>query len=301
MSHRWLGMSPLPCPCLPLTNHCFCPSDKVVPVPSIFFIANSGTPLDIATGIIANVEELVVKIDKVLLLAGKQRSQVSDSPTTTAQPVAASSRSIAGADDDDDENEEHTGSSANLQPGENPNAAQTDDQSVGQREQDATSEPFAAPPAVAPVPAPAPPTVGAVPRTVPPAAASPPAAAASPPATGASPPADGVSPSAAVASPSAGTPSVDPSAAAATAAAAADKRAAAAAALSSAASTTSSVLPRGNPIVAASRPIQHSVDVDRPQQLEEQRRERESELRRREGQVQEAATRERELQIIQVS
>jgi len=43
--------------------------DKVVPVPSLFFIGKSGTPLEIATGITASVEELSEKIDKVLILA----------------------------------------------------------------------------------------------------------------------------------------------------------------------------------------------------------------------------------------
>ncbi|EDV96861.1 UBX domain-containing protein 4 [Drosophila grimshawi] len=73
---------------------------KVVPVPSIFFIGKSGTPLDIATGIVASVEELVAKIDKVLLLAGKRTNP--DTPTSSGAVVSnESSRSIAGADNED--------------------------------------------------------------------------------------------------------------------------------------------------------------------------------------------------------
>ncbi|KAH8364153.1 hypothetical protein KR084_003320 [Drosophila pseudotakahashii] len=74
---------------------------KVVPVPSLFFIGKTGTPLEIATGITASVEELSDKIDKVLVLAGKR---------TEAEAAASSSsfvealepnpvRSFAGADD----------------------------------------------------------------------------------------------------------------------------------------------------------------------------------------------------------
>ncbi|KAI8120901.1 UBX domain-containing protein 4 [Lucilia cuprina] len=44
---------------------------QIVPVPSIFFIGKAGTPLDIATGVVASIEELEGKIGKVLQLAGK--------------------------------------------------------------------------------------------------------------------------------------------------------------------------------------------------------------------------------------
>ncbi|XP_061390494.1 UBX domain-containing protein 4 [Musca vetustissima] len=44
---------------------------QIVPVPSIFFIGKTGTPLDITTGVVASVEELESKIFKVLELAGK--------------------------------------------------------------------------------------------------------------------------------------------------------------------------------------------------------------------------------------
>ncbi|KAL7732567.1 hypothetical protein ACLKA6_019197 [Drosophila palustris] len=66
---------------------------KMVPVPSIFFIGNSGTPLDVTTGIIESVEQLVAKIDKVLKLAGKTQEQ------QTTETVAETGRSIAGAEE----------------------------------------------------------------------------------------------------------------------------------------------------------------------------------------------------------
>ncbi|SPP86951.1 blast:Ribonuclease Oy [Drosophila guanche] len=74
---------------------------KVVPIPSIFFIGKSGTPLDVATGIIASAEELAAKIDKVLVLAGKkEENQLSttSSSCSSANP-GTSPRRIAGADD----------------------------------------------------------------------------------------------------------------------------------------------------------------------------------------------------------
>lgn len=45
---------------------------QIVPVPSIFFIGKTGTPIDIATGILNSIEELEGKIEKVLQLAGKK-------------------------------------------------------------------------------------------------------------------------------------------------------------------------------------------------------------------------------------
>lgn len=47
---------------------------QMVPVPSIFFIGSTGTPLEIATGVVADVEELQGKISKVLELGGKKSS-----------------------------------------------------------------------------------------------------------------------------------------------------------------------------------------------------------------------------------
>ncbi|KAH8322442.1 hypothetical protein KR067_010279 [Drosophila pandora] len=73
---------------------------RVVPIPSLFFIGKSGTPLEVATGVTASVEELVAKIDKVLILAGKKAAANLD-PSTTTLPaeIASAARSFAGADD----------------------------------------------------------------------------------------------------------------------------------------------------------------------------------------------------------
>ncbi|XP_017016661.1 UBX domain-containing protein 4 [Drosophila kikkawai] len=75
---------------------------KVVPIPSLFFIGKSGTPLEIATGITESVEELMVKIDKVLVLAGKRTETSSAASLATSfveelNPTEV--RSFAGADD----------------------------------------------------------------------------------------------------------------------------------------------------------------------------------------------------------
>ncbi|BFF99826.1 UBX domain-containing protein 4 [Drosophila madeirensis] len=74
---------------------------KVVPIPSIFFIGKSGTPLDVATGIIASAEELAAKIDKVLVLAGKKEENqlVTTSSSSSSANPGTSPRRIAGADD----------------------------------------------------------------------------------------------------------------------------------------------------------------------------------------------------------
>jgi len=75
--------------------------DKVVPVPSLFFIGKSGTPLEIATGITASVEELSEKIDKVLILAGKRtETEVAASTSSLVEALQPNPvRSFAGADD----------------------------------------------------------------------------------------------------------------------------------------------------------------------------------------------------------
>ncbi|KAH8246139.1 hypothetical protein KR038_000709 [Drosophila bunnanda] len=75
---------------------------KVVPIPSLFFIGKSGTPLEIATGITDSVEELTAKIDRVLVLAGKRTEPLSVTSSVTSfseqmNPTAV--RSFAGADD----------------------------------------------------------------------------------------------------------------------------------------------------------------------------------------------------------
>ncbi|KAH8338249.1 hypothetical protein KR074_009967 [Drosophila pseudoananassae] len=74
---------------------------KVVPIPSLFFIGKTGTPLEIATGVTASVEELVAKIDKVLILAGKKAAS-NPATSTSALPAeipCSTARSFAGADD----------------------------------------------------------------------------------------------------------------------------------------------------------------------------------------------------------
>lgn len=83
---------------------------KVVPVPSIFFIGKSGTPLDVTTGIIENVDELVAKIDKVLILAGKQTN--SEASTSKATENIQAERSIAGAEEKNNKADEVSTESA---------------------------------------------------------------------------------------------------------------------------------------------------------------------------------------------
>ncbi|XP_068156285.1 LOW QUALITY PROTEIN: UBX domain-containing protein 4-like [Drosophila tropicalis] len=75
---------------------------KVVPIPSIFFIGKSGTPLGVATGIAASPEELLAKIDRVLLLAGKKPLEVTfEAPSTSSCFIVENkSRTIAGADEE---------------------------------------------------------------------------------------------------------------------------------------------------------------------------------------------------------
>ncbi|XP_017100541.2 UBX domain-containing protein 4 [Drosophila bipectinata] len=74
---------------------------KVVPIPSLFFIGKTGTPLEIATGVTASVEELVAKIDKVLILAGKKAAETPATSTSAlpAEIPCSTARSFAGADD----------------------------------------------------------------------------------------------------------------------------------------------------------------------------------------------------------
>lgn len=43
-------------------------TDKLVPLPSLFFIGKTGTPIEIVTSVTKTVEELKSKIDKVLNL-----------------------------------------------------------------------------------------------------------------------------------------------------------------------------------------------------------------------------------------
>lgn len=41
-------------------------ADKLVPLPSLFFIGKSGAPIEIVTAVTKTVDELKAKIDKVL-------------------------------------------------------------------------------------------------------------------------------------------------------------------------------------------------------------------------------------------
>lgn len=70
-----------------------------MPIPSLFFIGKTGTPLEIATGVTASVDELTEKIDKVLILAGKRTEPVAASSSSCAKTLDPNEvRSFAGAD-----------------------------------------------------------------------------------------------------------------------------------------------------------------------------------------------------------
>lgn len=60
--------------------------DKLVPIPSIFFIGKNGTPLDVVTGITKTVEELESKIAQVL-----ERADLSSPSTPLNIPQEATS------------------------------------------------------------------------------------------------------------------------------------------------------------------------------------------------------------------
>ncbi|XP_064548186.1 UBX domain-containing protein 4 [Drosophila montana] len=267
---------------------------KVVPVPSIFFIGKSGTPLDIATGIIGSVEELVAKIDKVLLLAGKQ-----------ANPDATTS--IAVENEDETEQEEvRTIAGADSTEAREPEveaferAAGSTEQALEQESEATVAEPAAEEP-VSPEPI-APVESSSQLETVdPPKPATAPQTAAAP----------------------------EPTVAAMTAAAAAEKRAAVAATAAATAqehNTTvmtngmASIVPIAMPLIPPSTQsgarssidetnmsmseIQMLVEQRKQERLEEQkRRDKENELRRRregrEAQAQQVISREQELKILQ--
>lgn len=272
-----------------------CPKDKVVPVPSIFFIGKSGTPLDIATGIIGSVEELVAKIDKVLLLAGKQANP--DATTSSAVANEANTqqetgRTIAGADST--ETKEQAFEQA---------AARNTTQAAEQKSEITVAEPEPEPEEpVIPEPIAAVESSSRLETVDPPKPAAAPQTAAAP----------------------------EPTVAAMSAAAAAEKRAAAAAAAAAAQETTTAVLPNGMapnlpiamPLVPPSTQsgahasteetnmsmsqIQVLVEQRKQERLEEQkRRDKENELRRRregrEAQAQKVISREQELKQLQVS
>lgn len=79
---------------------------QIVPLPSVFFIGKNGTPLEIATGIIASGDELVKKIDNVLKLTGRIGGSSSAAGSQSAAFIAgeqnpgtstASSSAVAAA------------------------------------------------------------------------------------------------------------------------------------------------------------------------------------------------------------
>ncbi|XP_030385922.1 actin cytoskeleton-regulatory complex protein PAN1 [Scaptodrosophila lebanonensis] len=82
---------------------------QVVPVPSIFFIGKAGTPLIIATGVVASVEELVDKVNTALTTYGKltapRAPPISNSTydlDSLPAGIGVELRNEAGAEDEDD-------------------------------------------------------------------------------------------------------------------------------------------------------------------------------------------------------
>lgn len=61
-------------------------TDKLVPLPSLFFIGKTGTPIEIVTSVTKTVDELKSKIDKVLNLV---------KPTTSDTAAASSANLIS--------------------------------------------------------------------------------------------------------------------------------------------------------------------------------------------------------------
>lgn len=80
----------------------------MVPIPSLFFIGNNGTPLEVVTGITKTVDELESKIVSVLERAGlSSGAEQSSNGLTTSQAVpataAASTSSTSSNPGDDSE------------------------------------------------------------------------------------------------------------------------------------------------------------------------------------------------------
>lgn len=67
---------------------------QIVPVPSIFFIGSTGTPMEIATGVLDSVEELEAKITKVLESAGKASTASSISSAFIREEAKATSSNV---------------------------------------------------------------------------------------------------------------------------------------------------------------------------------------------------------------
>ncbi|XP_022221716.1 UBX domain-containing protein 4 [Drosophila obscura] len=288
---------------------------KVVPIPSIFFIGKSGTPLDVATGIIASAEELAAKIDKVLVLAGKREEN--QLPTTSSSCSSAtpgiSPRRIAGADDKTDTKTEqpdpdevsNTTSLVNKSTASTPapdsSATEAPDKlSVSTTTADKNPETPVAGSTDPTGNIEKPSTTSAPVEKCEPSMSTPVETSA----TAEIPPLEGTSSS--------------PSQAATSAAAAAEKRAAVAAA--AAAASLPTLLPSGPLLSAVAEPtqrhltdsemrmveVQNTLEEKRRERLEqEQRQQKESELRRRregreaQDQAQQALTKEQELKNMQ--
>lgn len=69
--------------------------DKLVPLPSLFFIGKNGTPIEIVTAVTKTVEELQNKIDKVLAGNKPEVSSSNVSSATTSAAATSSANLIA--------------------------------------------------------------------------------------------------------------------------------------------------------------------------------------------------------------
>ncbi|XP_011199251.2 UBX domain-containing protein 4 [Bactrocera dorsalis] len=102
---------------------------QVVPVPSIFFIGKTGTPLEIGTGIIASIGELEEKINKVLTLSGHSTPSTQSSTTfITAEQNAAASKLTTQKESPDAPSADNTSPSTSKSTTETVSAVKQDDQ-----------------------------------------------------------------------------------------------------------------------------------------------------------------------------
>uniref|UniRef100_A0A034W169 UBX domain-containing protein 4 n=2 Tax=Endopterygota TaxID=33392 RepID=A0A034W169_BACDO len=102
---------------------------QVVPVPSIFFIGKTGTPLEIGTGIIASIGELEEKINKVLTLSGHSTPSTQSSTTLiTAEQNAAASKLTTQKESPDVPSADNTSPSTSKSTTETVSAVKQDDQ-----------------------------------------------------------------------------------------------------------------------------------------------------------------------------
>uniref|UniRef100_A0A0K8V3S4 UBX domain-containing protein 4 n=1 Tax=Bactrocera latifrons TaxID=174628 RepID=A0A0K8V3S4_BACLA len=102
---------------------------QVVPVPSIFFIGKTGTPLEIGTGIIASIGELEEKINKVLTLSGHSTPSTQSSSTfITAEQNAAASKLTTQKESPDAPSADNKSPSTSKSTTETVSAVKQDDQ-----------------------------------------------------------------------------------------------------------------------------------------------------------------------------